>query len=70
MVLSKTWTVDVMDGQSGVQYLDKTIHLLQQRCNITCGNYILLIIMLRFKLEQLSVLIEKCMAGWPGGQEK
>ena len=26
--------------------------------------------MLNLKLEQVSVLCQKCMAGWPGGQEK
>ena len=50
--------------------VDKTIHLLQQRCNVTYGNFILLIIMLNFKLNQVSVPCEKCMAGWSGGQEK
>lgn len=49
---------------------DKTIHLLQQRCNVTYGNFILLIIMLNFKLNQVSVPCEKCMAGWSGGREK
>ena len=37
---------------------------------ITRGNFILLIIMLNFKLEQVSVLCPKCMTGWPVGQEK
>ena len=26
--------------------------------------------MLNLKLEQVYVLCQKCMAGWPGGQEK
>ena len=59
-----------MDRQFGVQCLDKIIHLLQQRCNVTYGNFILLVIMVNLKLEQVFVLCEKCMAGWPGGQEK
>lgn len=63
-----------MDGYDGwidsVESIDKTIHLLQQRCNVTYGNFILLIIMLNFKLNQVSVPCEKCMAGWSGGQEK
>ena len=56
--------MDMMDGQTvWSPIFDKTIHLLQQRCNVTCGNFILLIIMLNFKLNQVSVPCEKCRAG-------
>ena len=59
-----------MGRQFGVQYLDKVIHLLQQRCNVTYGNFILLVTMLNLKLEQIYMLCEKCIAGWPIGEEK